>query len=129
MFKPRTKPVSAANAAREMMTEEQLGECVRDACAQLGWQFYWLRKTMYSSAGILDLLLVPVRVGGPRPRRILHRELKGYSCLNSKRTLPRLGTLSDEQKEAIRLINAAGGDAALWEPADWFSGRILKELQ
>lgn len=110
-------------AGTDKMTEEQLGEQVRDACKKLGWEFYWLRKTMFSSEGILDLVLVPVRNFEPQRRHILFRELKGHSLAG------RLGTLSDAQKRTIELINAAGGDADMWTPADWFSRKILEELK
>ena len=102
------------------LSEEQLGEQVRDACAKLGWEFKWLRKTIYSSSGILDLFLVPVR--HLDSRHILHRELKGYDARG------RLGKLTNDQVELIALINAAGGDAALWVPEDWTSGKIVEEL-
>lgn len=99
-----------------------MGNLIRDACKKLGtWKFYWLRHTKHSSAGILDLYLVPI--GRDRARRhILNRELKGYDCNG------RLGRPTAEQLESIELINAAGGDAGMWEPADWFSDRILREL-
>src|ERR1043166_6056367 len=84
------------------LTEEELGEFVRDACAKLGWRVLWLRKTYNSSAGILDLLLIPVRSSR---QHILHRELKGYD----KRG--RLGKLTSEQVATIDAINSAGGDA------------------
>jgi hypothetical protein len=58
------------------MTEEELGENIRDACNKLGWRFLWLRKTQHSSAGILDLTLIPQR--DLARRRTLLRELKGY---------------------------------------------------
>jgi hypothetical protein len=111
------------------ITEEALGENVRSACEQLGWKLYWLRKTMFGAKGILDCLIVPVRTvthlseGVLVSRHILHRELKGFDARG------RLGKLTPDQAEAIELINAAGGDAALWVPADWFSDRILKELR
>lgn len=132
-------PAHGQSVGKQIMTEEELGEQVRDACAKLGWKSYWLRKTMFGAAGILDLLIVPVLK--VERRHILHRELKGYSGggrLSKTGTIrfpppkpraPRLGTLSDEQKEAIALINAAGGDAAMWEPEDWFSGKIIEELR
>lgn len=103
------------------MTEEQLGECVRDACAKLGWRFLWLRKTQHSSAGILDLLLIPLR--HTDSRHILHRELKGHDKNGC------VGTLTPAQSETIQEISAAGGDARKWEPADWFSGQIQEELK
>jgi len=114
-----------ANQLLQFMTEDQLGEQVRDACDKLGWRFLWLRKTYNSSAGILDLLLIPERQGIRTigQRCILHRELKGYDARR------RLGQLTAEQTATIRAINIAGGDAAMWQPADWVSGKILTELR
>lgn len=106
---------------RERITEEALGENVRDACKKLGWRFLWLRKTYNSSAGILDLLLIPLR--DLERRHTLFRELKGYDKNG------RLGDLTDEQRETIDALNAAGDDADVWLPADWFSGRIARELR
>lgn len=94
---------------------------MRDACDKLGWRFLWLRKTYNSSAGILDLQLIPLR---DRDRRkILHRELKGYNSRGG------LGRPTGEQVATIEAINAAGGDAAIWDPQDWFNDRILNELK
>jgi hypothetical protein len=107
--------------AELLMTEEQLGENVRDACNKLGWRFLWLRKTYNSSAGILDLHLIPLR--NPDRRHILDRELKGYSARGI------LGQLTVEQEITIETTNAAGGDAAKWDPRDWDSGKILEELK
>jgi hypothetical protein len=104
-----------------LMTEDQLGENVRDACDKLGWRFLWLRKTYNSSAGILDLQLIPLR--DLDRRRVLHRELKGYDARR------RLGKPTPDQVTTIETINAAGGDAALWDPNDWLSNKILEELK
>lgn len=104
-----------------LITEEQLGECVRESCVVHGWRFLWLRKTYNSSAGILDLLLIPLR--HTDRRHILHRELKGFDKNG------RLGTLTPAQSETIQEINAAGGDARKWEPSDWTTGQILEELK
>jgi hypothetical protein len=103
------------------MSEDQLGENIRSACGALGWRFLWLRKTYNSSAGILDLQLIPLRT--LERRRILHRELKGHDRRG------RLGKPTPDQMITIETINAAGGDAALWEPADWLNGKILEELK
>lgn len=105
----------------QRITEEELGENVRNAARQLRWRFLWLRKTYNSSAGILDLLLIPIR--DQERRHTLFRELKGFDARG------RLGQLTDEQRETIDALNAAGDDAALWVPADWFSGRIEQELR
>lgn len=113
----------------EQISEDALGEHVRDACAKLGWRFLWIREVRASSSGALDLTLIPVR---DRDRRHpLFRELKGF------RRNGRLGPLTyDDQRKPSRLgqfetiaaMQAAGLDAGMWLPADWFSGRILEEL-
>jgi hypothetical protein len=104
-----------------LMTEEQLGECIRSLCTVYGWRFLWLRKTYNSSRGILDLLLIPLR--HLDRQHMLHRELKGYDARG------RLGKATPDQLATMETINAAGGDAALWLPADWHSGRIEAELK
>lgn len=103
------------------ITEDQLGENIRTLCDVMGWQMYWVRHLFNSHRGILDLRLVPTR--HVERRHILDRELKGFDSRG------RLGTLSDEQAHNIQITNAAGGDAALWVPADWFSERIIQELR
>lgn len=132
-MKPRQKKrkkigqtLLASELRNGLLSEEELGENIRDACKKLGWHFLWLRKTFNSSKGILDLLLV--RDQGyrhlPSPERnILHRELKGYDARG------RLGRVTPEQQQTIDLIRQAGGNAAVWTPDDWFNGRIEKELR
>lgn len=126
-FKPKVRPVSTQKALQGLMTEEQLGENIRDACKQLCWHFLWLRKTQHSSDGILDLMLVSTRGTMERDlngnRAILHRELKGHDRNG------RLGRPTEAQNDTMSLINAAGGNAGLWVPADWYSGKILEELR
>lgn len=118
----RKTPVSAERARKGMMTEEQLGENIRDACLQLGWAFYWCRRLEHSSKGILDLpYLIPCQ--HIERRHILMRELKGHDARG------RLGTATPEQTVAILLLTACGADAAIWTPADWYSGQILEELK
>lgn len=104
-----------------LLTEDELGENIRTACEVLGWKFYWCRRLQHSTKGILDLQLIPMR--SLERRHILNRELKGYD----KRG--RLGKLTAEQVETIQLTNAAGGDAGLWTPEDWFADRILGDLE
>lgn len=115
-----TRGPSIMNAA-QLMTEEQLGESIRELCSLLGWRFLWLRHLQHSSDGILDLLLIPLR--DLDRRHILHRELKGYQASG------RLGSLTPRQSETIQEINAAGGDARKWTPDDWFAGTIEEELR
>ena len=105
----------------QKISEEALGENVREACEMLGWRFLWLRRLRDSSDGILDLLLIPVR--NIERRHILDRELKGYDRNGQ------LGKLTPRQSETIQEINAAGGDARKWDPLDWFTGTIPEELR
>lgn len=108
----------------QRITEDALGELIRTACRTLGtYQFYWLRKTRHSSKGILDLLLIPIAHPTTHDRVIKFIELKGYDVNG------RLGKLTPEQWETIRLLTQQGQDASWWAPADWFSGRILEELR
>jgi len=113
------KAVRLTGPAR--MSEEELGENIRDACEAFGWRFLWLRKTFSSSAGILDLLLIPLR--GLEHRHVLFRELKGYNARGE------LGSLTIDQQQTIWDLRAAGGDAAKWDPRDWHSGKIINELR
>ena len=94
---------------------------MRDACNKLGWRFLWLRRTQASSAGILDLLLIPVR--RKLFRHVLFRELKGYDKNG------RLGQRTKEQIETLYALERMGQDADVWTPEDWHNGRILKELE
>lgn len=114
-----TRPPSAVPGRQ--MTEDQLGDCVREACEVLGWRFLWCRRLESSSAGILDLQLIPLR--HQDRRHTLHRELKGYDRNG------RLGSLTPEQAETIEALNAAGDDARKWAPEDWTSGQIQEELK
>lgn len=121
----KPKAVTAEQVAKRQMTEDQLGESIRDACKQLGWEFLWLRKTINSSDGILDLMLIrQVKYSHlPEARdHILHRELKGHDARG------RLGKTTPKQDQTIVLINAVGGNAAVWVPEDWYDGQIIKEL-
>ncbi len=103
------------------MSEEELGENIRDSCRKLGWRFLWLRRLQASSAGILDCLIIPVT--HLERRHVLFRELKGY------RKDGRLGTTTREQVDTILALRAAGCDAAVWTPDEWHNGAILEALR
>lgn len=118
--KRRCKSPTVERLAKGWLTEDQLGWNVSDACDALGWKFYWLRKTINSSEGILDCIIVPVH--HRESRKTLFRELKGHDARG------RLGKPTPAQVEAIHLLTAAGEDAAVWTPADWFSDKIIEEL-
>ena len=118
-------PLTEAQAVlAHATTEDDLGELIRDACAKLGWRFLWLRKIYHSSAGILDLQLIPTSKLdiGINMRRVLFRELKGY------RKNGKLGELTIEQVETIRHLKNAGYDAGVWTPDQSFDGTIEREL-
>lgn len=65
-----------------------------------GWKVYHTYDSRRSVPGYPDLTLVR--------DRILFRELK----LDK-------GRLTVDQEEWIERLNAAGGDAGVWRPADW----------
>lgn len=93
------------------MTEAELEENIRDACKKLGILRFHVRISKGTTAGLPDDILIG-------PRGILWRECKNATY---KPTPAQVST-----GEAL---TAAGQDFGLWRPADWYSGRIVRELQ
>jgi hypothetical protein len=106
----RTAPRGAHALLAEAMTEDDLEENVRDACAKLGVYRYHPKDSRRSEPGWPDDVLVG-------PGGILHRELKSET-----------GTVSPEQSRVIGLLRAAGADVQVWRPRDWLSSRIAREI-
>ena len=79
----------------------------------LGWEHYFTQNSRRSPEGFPDLVLVHTS-----PGRLLFRELKTAK-----------GRLTPKQRHWLRILTAAGEDAAVWRPADWFNGRIEDELR
>ena len=92
------------------MTEAELEEQIRDACTKLGILRFHVRISIGTTAGLPDDILIG-------PGGILWRE-----CKTAK------GKVTAAQQEAGAALTAAGQDWAVWRPADWYSGRIQREL-
>jgi hypothetical protein len=74
-------------------------------------RYHTVRTDPRSEAGFLDEVLVG-------RRGVLFRELK----MQGKYPSP-------AQRVWLAKLAAAGEDAEVWRPVDWFSGRILAEMQ
>jgi hypothetical protein len=106
----RTAARSGRALLAEAMSEDDLEESVRGACAQLGVYRYHPKDSRRSEPGWPDDVLVGS--GG-----VLYRELKSET-----------GTVSPEQSRVIGLLRAAGADVQVWRPRDQLSGRIAREI-
>lgn len=104
---------------RPAIKEADFQTAVIELARLRGWLVYharpartakgWRTPVQGDGVGFPDLLLVKPGVG------VFYRELKAGR-----------GALSENQKTWIHAINAAGGDAGVWTPADWV--RIAEEL-
>lgn len=93
------------------MSEGELTALVVDACAALRLMRYHTYRSTRSPAGWPDEVLMG-------PRGVLFRELK------RQRENP-----TRAQQAWLDGLAANGLDADVWRPEDWFSGRIMAELQ
>lgn len=92
------------------MREKALEQHVADACKTLRLLRYHTHRAQHSPAGFPDDVIVG--------NAILYRELK------------REGEKpSPAQQEWLDRLAALGQDVGVWRPTDWFSGRIMAELQ
>lgn len=91
------------------MSEAELQRLVEQACARLGLLCYHTYDSRRSEPGYPDCTIVG--------SRIIFRELKS-----------RDGKLSPEQQRWGSRIERAGGDWAVWRPADWSSIVIVNQL-
>jgi len=91
------------------MTEAELQRLVADRCARLGLAHYHTYDSRRSEPGFPDSVIMGTA--------ILYRELKSAT-----------GVLKPEQRRWGRRIERAGGDWAVWRPADWHNGAILRQL-
>lgn len=94
------------------MTEKALQAAVLGAARRWGWLVYHTFDSRRSEAGYPDLHLIHEGHG-----LSLFRELKTQK-----------GKLSAPQQKWLGALWAAGCDAAVWRPADWFSGAIDAQL-
>jgi hypothetical protein len=92
------------------MTEAALQSAVVQLCKLYGLKCHHQRYSIGSGAGWPDLTIAG--------RRLLFRELKSAT-----------GKVTRAQGEWGDWLMAAGGDWAVWRPADLRSGRVQRELE
>lgn len=92
------------------MSEAELQRLVADLCAELGLHHYHTFDSRRSEPGFPDSVIAGTG--------ILFRELKS-----------RDGVLKPEQRRWGRILERAGGNWAVWRPADWHSGVIRRQLE
>lgn len=105
------------------ISEDQLLRYIIDACRKMGTVHTahfrpgltqsgnWRTAVSGDGKGWPDLTIVG-------PGGVLFRELKSAT-----------GSTKPEQRQWIAWLAEAGQDAAVWKPRDWFSGRIVAELE
>lgn len=91
------------------MSEAELQRLVTELCAELGLHHYHTHDSRRSEPGFPDSVIIG--------SAILFRELKSSD-----------GILAPEQRRWGSRIERAGGNWAVWRPADWASMAILDEL-
>ena len=92
------------------MSEDVFQKQVEQLAESLGWKVYHTHDSRRSHRGWPDLVL-------GRRGRVLFRELKTMK-----------GRTTPDQKAWLELLNAAGHDAAVWRPIQWFDRTIEREL-
>lgn len=95
------------------MSEEQLQKAIVGAAQRAGWFVYHTYDSRRSTAGYPDLHLVHLTRG-----LSVFRELKTEK-----------GRLTPDQIRWIQALTAAGVDAGVWRPADWFDGTVSALLE
>lgn len=98
-------------AAIKAMPEAELEQNVADTCRHLRLRRYHTHRAQHSPSGFPDDVILG-------PRRMMWRELKRES-----------GKPTAEQVEWMDHLRRLGHDVDIWRPSDWFSGRIVRELQ
>jgi VRR-NUC domain-containing protein len=94
------------------VTEADLMEAIRRICQLLGIRAFHVADSRRSwGSGFPDLVMVGTR-------GVIYRECKG-----------REGVLRPDQRAWGSALAAAGGDWAVWRPADLQSGVIYKQLE
>ncbi|SDH67888.1 hypothetical protein SAMN05421505_12049 [Sinosporangium album] len=110
---PADKQAKLAKA----MTEATLRDnYIKPRARYHGWLLYWTWNSKHSPKGFPDLVLLHPVTG-----KLLVRELKKAG--NQKRYSPTV-----DQQKWLDALTLAGVDTAVWTPADWYSGRIHREL-
>jgi hypothetical protein len=95
----------------QRLTETQLQNLVFALCNSMRLYCYHTFDSRRCAPGFPDLVIIG--------RRVLWRELKGWK----PSSVP-----SRHQVEVLAGLRNAGQDAAIWKPAQWFSGQIRSEL-
>lgn len=93
------------------MREATLQGLVMTALREAGWVAYHTHDSRRSDPGFPDVVAI-------RRGRIIYRELKKIG-----------GRLSPEQIVWRDALLDAGADYAIWNPYDWGSGSIIKEIE
>lgn len=102
---------AAWGALAAAMSEAELEENIRDTCKKLGILRFHVRISKGTTAGLPDDILIG-------PRGILWRECKNATYKPTP-----------AQVKTGEALTAVGQDFAIWRPADWYSGRIVRELR
>lgn len=96
----------------DAMTEKTFQAAILGAARRHGWLVYHTHDSRRSQPGYPDLHLVH-----PTAHRSLMRELKTQK-----------GRLTTDQQTWLTVLRAAGVDADVWRPAQWFDGTIDETL-
>lgn len=92
------------------MSERDLQENVRQLAVSLGIRYYHTYDSRRSPSGFPDVVLAS-------PPSLLVRELKAER-----------GRVTPRQRQWLEDLHGCSCDAGIWRPADWASGRIVREL-
>ena len=114
---------NAKDVLARTMTEEELGESVRDACNKLGLLCYHTRDSRRSQAGFPDLVIA----GGHNPAPELW--LGGWANVLFAELKTEGGKVRPSQEQWLRVLVGAGCNVHVWRPSDWLNDAILRELQ
>ena len=99
----------ALTPAAAAMSERELENSVRRYLVDLSLRWYHTFDSRRSPSGFPDLVIVG--------RGVIYRELKTAK-----------GKLTAAQSQWLDTLTAAGQDACVWRPSDFYSGRIANEL-
>lgn len=110
MTPPAVKPRGVRRQLADAMSEAQLQSAVLSQCVALGLLAYHTHDSRRSQSGFPDLTIVGA--GG-----VLFRELK-----------TEVGRPSSTQVTWLKALQAAGADAKVWSPWQFYDGSITREL-
>ncbi len=102
--------VAAAMSEADLLENITCGTRKRPGlCKLYGLTWYHTHNSKHSPSGFPDLVIVG--------RAVMYRELKRQKENPTK-----------AQREWITALEAAGADVDVWRPADWYGGRVQREL-